>query len=139
LQTSGDIFGFLGDPRKSHARRSGMEIVCDVLQVLSDGSFKPTHILSKANVSWQVLTSSLDFLVKNGMVTEVRDEERTVYTLTESGKAILQLYDALKSAMAGEFDEPPGRVAAEYPARQTAPAEEGPVAWRQRVRSHPVF
>ena len=80
-----------------------MEMVCDILAVVSTGPTKPTHILYKANMSWKVLSSYLNFLTSRGMVEREDDEggKRSVYRLTQKGKQILQLYEGLKDSLNG--------------------------------------
>jgi predicted transcriptional regulator len=86
----------------SQVRRSPIEMVCDVLGVLSDGPKRPTHILYKANMSWRVLSSYLDYLVEKGMVEKDNDEgKRMVYRLTERGRSILDRYDDLRLSLTG--------------------------------------
>ena len=85
----------------SQVRRSPMEMVCDILGVLSEGPTKPTHILYKANMSWKVLSSYLDYLLLKGMVEKHGDEgKRIVYRLTDRGRSILQMYDGLRVSLA---------------------------------------
>jgi len=86
----------------NQVRRSPMEMVCDILGVVSEGPTKPTHILYKANMSWRVLSSYLDFLLKRGLIEkEDQGGKRCVYTLTVKGKSILQLYDGLRLSLIG--------------------------------------
>jgi len=98
---SRNSFGF--KEFEAQVRRSPMEMVCDILDVVSEGPTKPTHILYKANMSWKVLTSYLTYLSKNGMV-EKEDEEggkRSTYRLTIKGRSILKLYQGLKESLNG--------------------------------------
>jgi len=88
---------------EAQVRRSPMEMVCDILAVVSEGPTKPTHILYKANMSWKVLTSYLTYLTKSGMV-EKEDEEggkRSTYRLTVKGRQILGLYRGLRESLSG--------------------------------------
>ncbi len=80
-----------------------MEMVCDILKVVSVGPTKPTHILYKANMSWKVLSSYLDFLTSSGMLDKADQEggKRSIYTLTGKGRKILSLYDGLKESLNG--------------------------------------
>jgi len=79
-----------------------MEMVCDILGVVAEGPTKPTHILYKANMSWKVLSSYLDFLLQRGLI-EKSDQggKRSVYILTTKGRSILQLYDGLRLSLNG--------------------------------------
>jgi predicted transcriptional regulator len=97
-----DTFG-LPDDFATQVRRSPMEMVCDILVVVSEGPTKPTHILYKANMSWKVLSSYLHFLTTRGMV-EKEDAEggkRSTYRLTLKGRQILRLYEGLKESLNG--------------------------------------
>jgi predicted transcriptional regulator len=94
-----------------------MEMVCDILKVVSSGPTKPTHILYKANMSWKVLSSYLDFLTSSGML-EKEDQEggkRSTYNLTHKGRGILRLYEGLRDSLNGtislEDSEELGRMA----------------------------
>ena len=83
-------------------RRSPMEMVCDILVVVSEGPTKPTHILYRANMSWRVLSSYLDFLLKRGLIErEDQGGKRSLYTLTTKGRSILQLYNGLRLSLKG--------------------------------------
>jgi len=82
-----------------------MEMVCDILGVVSEGPTKPTHILYRANMSWRVLSSYLDFLLKRGLLEkEEQGGKRSVYTLTTKGRSILQLYDGLRLSLKGSVN-----------------------------------
>jgi predicted transcriptional regulator len=87
----------------SQVRRSPMEMICDILKVVSGGPTKPTHILYKANMSWKVLSSYLDYLTSSGMLDkeDVEGGKRSTYTLTVKGKRVLRLYDGLKESLNG--------------------------------------
>lgn len=92
-------------------RRSPMEMVCDILGVVSEGPTKPTHILYKANMSWRVLSSYLDFLLKRGLIEkEDQGSKRSTYILTTKGRSILQLYDGLRLSLRGAVNVGNGGV-----------------------------
>ncbi len=79
-----------------------MEMICDILGVLSEGPTKPTHILYKANMSWKVLSSCLDYLMGRGLVErEDQGGKRSTYKLTQRGRSILKLYDDLRQSFNG--------------------------------------
>jgi predicted transcriptional regulator len=82
-----------------------MEMVCDILGVLSQGPTKPTQILYKANMSWKVLSSHLEYLHTQGLVEKVGQGGRRVeYTLTQRGRFILQMYEKLKASLYGAVE-----------------------------------
>ncbi len=95
-------FGVPGDA-VSQVRRSPMEMICDILKVVSDGPTKPTHILYKANMSWKVLSAYLDFLMSGGMLDKEDQEggKRSIYRLTLKGRKVLRLYDGLRESLNG--------------------------------------
>ena len=103
------------DSSAGQLRRSPMEMICDVLGVLSNGPTKPTHILYKANMSWKVLTTFLDYLLRQGLIE--RDDQggkRSLYKLTNKGRSILELYDGLRMGLTGAVeigkDDKPGQI-----------------------------
>ena len=103
------------DSSAGQVRRSPMEMICDVLGVLSNGPTKPTHILYKANMSWKVLTTFLDYLLRQGLIE--RDDQggkRSLYKLTNKGRSILELYDGLRMGLTGAVeigkDDKPGQI-----------------------------
>ena len=108
-------FGVPGDAI-SQVRRSPMEMICDILKVVSVGPTKPTHILYKANMSWKVLSSYLDFLTSSQMLDKEDAEggKRSTYRLTTKGRKVLSLYDGLKVSLNGtisfETQESLGRM-----------------------------
>ena len=99
---SGSAPGFAFDAA-SQVRRSPMEMICDILKVVSTGPTKPTHILYKANMSWKVLSSYLDYLTSSGMLEKEGTEggKRSTYTLTIKGVRVLKLYDGLRDCLKG--------------------------------------
>ena len=93
------------DSPLNQVRRSPMEMVCDILGVLAEGPSKPTHILYKANMSWRVLSSYLEYLLKRGLVDkEEKGGKRSTYVLTHKGRSILQLYDGLRLSLNGALN-----------------------------------
>ncbi len=80
-----------------------MDMVCDILNVVSGGPTKPTHILYKANMSWKVLSAYLEYLTSSGMLDKSDQEggKRSIYALTAKGRNILRLYEGLKGSLNG--------------------------------------
>ena len=94
----------------SQARRSAMEMVCDILNVLVEGPTKPTHILYKANMSWKVLSAYLEYLIGRGLVErEDQGGKRSVYKITQKGDSIVKLYQGLRVSLEGKGGEENGR------------------------------
>ncbi|MDH2899530.1 MAG: winged helix-turn-helix domain-containing protein [archaeon] len=52
--------------RIQFGRRSRVESYCDVFDAIGSGLEKPTHIMYKANLSWNVLEAHIEKLVRKG-------------------------------------------------------------------------
>ena len=76
-----------------------MEIMCDVLEVVSSGTERPTHIINRANISWRVLNNCLRNLISKELVSKVNDGKRDIYQLTEQGYSVLHQYKDLRSRL----------------------------------------
>lgn len=76
-----------------------MEIMCEILEVVSMGVERPTHIIYKANISWKVLNSFLKTLIKNNLLVKENDGKRAVYKMTDKGYSVLALYRDLKERL----------------------------------------
>lgn len=107
------LFGFgPAGEATSQGRRSPLEMACDILETLSEGPRKPTHILHKANMSWSVLSLHLDYLYSKGLVERVgQGGKRIEYRLTQKGRSILQLYEGLKLSLGGAANVYPTKEA----------------------------
>lgn len=81
---------------RSAARRSKLEITCDILSVISKGTEKPTRIMQLANVTWDDLIMYLEALIRNQLISRQVDGKRLTYSLSPKGSAILEHYIALK-------------------------------------------
>lgn len=105
-----------------------MEMACGILGALAEGPSKPTHILHKANMSWNVLSTYLDYLYGTGLVERVRQgEKRTEYRLTEKGRGILRLYEGLKLSLTGAANVYPSREA--FPLVEKLAVPRRPTQW----------
>ena len=78
--------------RKSRARRSSLEVKMDILTVVRDGAEGPTQIMSKANLSWNLLMQHLKELVDHGILSELNIKNKSVYRLTDKGIGVLRSY-----------------------------------------------
>jgi predicted transcriptional regulator len=70
----------------------------DILKVVAHrNSVKPTHIMYKANLNYQVLQVCMGFLVAKGMIEEQAvEKQRTLYAITEKGITILKYFRELE-------------------------------------------
>ena len=80
------------------SRRSKLEIYLDVLNVIKNGTEKPTRIMYEANLSWRLLESTLSSLVDQGLLLELdvsdSGDKRTknVYKITQKGESLIQYF-----------------------------------------------
>ena len=76
-----------------------MEIYVDILDAVSNANIAPTRIMYKANISWQALQESLDFLMSNGFLQEQLESARRIYRLTEKGFRVLNDFRRVKDEL----------------------------------------
>ena len=75
------------------SKRSKLEIYLDVLKAIKRGTHKPTKIMYKTNLSWKPLMKVLDSLTDQGLIATIKENNRTVYEITEKGRDILKYFD----------------------------------------------
>ena len=85
---------------RSSGRRSKLEIICDILSVVSKGTEKPTRIMQLANVTWDDLIMYLEALIRNQLLFRQVEGKRVTYSLTEKGSSLLGHYLKLRSEAA---------------------------------------
>jgi predicted transcriptional regulator len=73
-------------------RRSLLQIRVDILKVIMEGYGKPTQIMYKANLSWNVLQSQLKSFVESGLLTVEEYGSRKRYAITEKGAEMVNSY-----------------------------------------------
>ena len=85
------------------SRRSKLEIYADILRVLAHhGPLKQTHIMYNANVNCSLLKQFLDSLVQQKLIEEQilhKKGQRTIYSITERGKAVLVNFEEITLAL----------------------------------------
>lgn len=92
-------------------KRDRLQIVHDILKAVQEknGRIKPTHILYKSNLSYQMLDEYLGELISKGFLVENRAKTGKTYSITSKGFAYLQKYrtivDFIDSFGLGEPDE----------------------------------
>ena len=77
-------------------RRSRLEIVCDILSVVADGTGKPTRIMQLANLTWNDLLVYLGALLEGEFLTRNDVGNRMEYEITRKGRDVLAHYARLK-------------------------------------------
>ncbi|MFT4312320.1 MAG: winged helix-turn-helix domain-containing protein [Candidatus Woesearchaeota archaeon] len=79
-------------------KRSKLEIIRDILEAtrLKGPRAKPTHVLYKANLSYQLLNQYMADLKEKDLITEEQlDETKRAYSLTEKGYKYLHDYQVV--------------------------------------------
>jgi predicted transcriptional regulator len=91
-------------------RRSKLELYLDVLDVIKEGTIKPTRIMYGANLSWKLVQDILSSLVTQGLIDETdlstsRDKRTNrVYHITQKGESVIKYFNQAKKLI--EVDEP---------------------------------
>ncbi len=81
-------------------KRSKLERYLDILKVVSEfGPIRRTHVLYRANLSWNELRESLDTLEKAEAITEIPNGKGTLYKITGTGQRILSHYAGIQSSL----------------------------------------
>ena len=80
----------------AEGRRSILQVRVDILRVISQGFGKPTQVMYKANLSWNVLQSQLKAFVDAGLVSEEEYGNRRRYTITQKGLEVIQSYSKVE-------------------------------------------
>ena len=70
--------------------RSRLDIIADILHVVSEGSAKKTQIMYQANLSYKLLTKYLTEVMKVGLVRLQREER--CYVIMSKGVEFLEKY-----------------------------------------------
>jgi predicted transcriptional regulator len=94
------------DTERRESRRSNVEIACDILSALSDGTSKPTHIAYRANLSWTLVNRFLEVMVERKLVSKLEMGRRSSYSLTASGRDVLAQFNKVKVGLAIPEDMP---------------------------------
>ena len=75
-------------------KRNRLEVIKDILEVIRNksGRIKPTHILYKSNLSYQMMEEYLSELIGKGFIEEKKKDKGKTYLITEKGINYLQQY-----------------------------------------------
>ena len=76
-----------------------MEVKIDILQAISEGAGRPTHIMYRSNLSWAVMKSFIRILENQGLVSSKEIEGRRNYVLTEKGTRVLGTYENVRKQL----------------------------------------
>ena len=74
------------------AKRSRLEISCDILKLILEGERKPTLLMFKANISWDVIKDLLELMMEKELIIENVFGKTRRYDITEKGIQILSYH-----------------------------------------------
>lgn len=78
-------------------RRSKAQLIHDMLAAVEkQGHIKPTHLVYKANLSYNVMIKYVEDLIQAGFLEEQNVPEGKRYTLTDTGRDYLAEYRKFK-------------------------------------------
>lgn len=76
----------------AEGRRSLLQIKVDILRVVAAGYGKPTQIMYRANLSWNVLQAQLKSFTSSGMLDVEEYGSRRRYFVTPKGVEMIDSY-----------------------------------------------
>ncbi len=88
---------------QTEGRRSILQIRVDILRVVAEGYGKPTQVMYRANLSWNVLQNQLRFFLESGMVQVEEYGNRRRYNVTAKGNETLLSYEKLAKDIIGSW------------------------------------
>ena len=85
--------------------RGKLEIMADVVY-LSTSGIKKTHIMYKANLSYDQINRYLRVLLKLEFIEVAIDDGTVIYRATEKGRLFLHYYNMMRKTMNTEYEMP---------------------------------
>ncbi|MDO8460113.1 MAG: winged helix-turn-helix domain-containing protein [Nanoarchaeota archaeon] len=78
-------------------KRTKLEVIRDILNTIKskNGKIKPTHILYKSNLSYQMMDEYLTELKGKGFIIDNGKQKGRTYTVTEKGFKFLEQYNLI--------------------------------------------
>jgi predicted transcriptional regulator len=83
--------------------RGKLEIMADVVY-LSTSGIKKTHIMYKANLSYEQINRYLRELLKLQFIENAIDDGAVIYRATEKGRLFLHYYNMMRKTMHSEYE-----------------------------------
>jgi predicted transcriptional regulator len=85
--------------------RGKLEIMADVVY-LGTSSIKKTHIMYKANLSYDQINRYLRVLLKLEFIEYAIDDGTAIYRATEKGRLFLHYYNMMRKTMNADYEMP---------------------------------
>ena len=75
-------------------KRNQLEVIRDMLKVIKnkDGKIKPTHIMYKSNLSYQMMEIYLKELIDKDFIVESKSKTGKTYSITSKGTEYLDKF-----------------------------------------------
>jgi predicted transcriptional regulator len=89
--------------------RGKIEIMADILG-LSTVGIKKTHIMYRANLSYEQISYYLSELQSHGLLEQVVEDDLPVYRTTEKGRAFLHHFSRMAELINGYSAQEPEKV-----------------------------
>jgi predicted transcriptional regulator len=74
------------------SKRSRLQIYFDVLEVVAEGTSKPTQIMYGTNLSWNTLNKVFEVLVNSKFLRKKKTNTSKKFYITTKGKQALSYY-----------------------------------------------
>jgi predicted transcriptional regulator len=84
--------------------RGKIEIMADVL-ALSTSGIKKTHIMYRANLSYEQILYYLNQLLGKGLITQVVVDDALMYRTTEKGREFLTCYSRISKLITESYHD----------------------------------
>ncbi|MDG6976134.1 MAG: hypothetical protein JRN27_08600, partial [Nitrososphaerota archaeon] len=91
---------YLSGRAPKHGRRSKLDIVGDILRVVSDGAEKPTNVMFRANLTWPLTVAYIELLLRHRMLSTEEGGGRAVYRVTPKGSELLRSFIEMEEGTA---------------------------------------
>ena len=85
--------------------RGKLEIMADVIYLGTSG-IKKTHIMYKANLSYDQINRYLRVLLKLEFIEIAIDDGTAIYRATEKGRVFLHYYNMMRKTMNTDYEMP---------------------------------
>ncbi len=78
-------------------KRDRLQIIHDILSNIKNknGRIKPTHILYKSNLSYQMMEEYLKELIEKGFINEEETKTGKTYSINSKGQEYLEKYSLI--------------------------------------------
>ena len=88
----------MNEMEQTFVKRGHFEIIREILE-LSRKPAKKTSILYKCNLSFSQLQKYLDFIISRNLLTNLKNDGKITYMITEKGNKFLEEYERLNNLL----------------------------------------